>query len=124
MVVRREAFHKTSILVPDQYTLVHKLNNNQAFPLFKNANLTHEGIVIKIIPIITFLVYDGFDANLDSITIYRRIKTLDNLTEPSIQVLLTFLRGCMTSRLVNDTEPSSCPASSWIQPHLQLACGV
>ena len=51
----------------------------------------------------SFLVYDGLNTDLDTITIYRRIKTLDNLDEPAIQALLTFLRGCMTSRLVNDT---------------------
>ena len=72
-------------------------------PPFKNSNLTHEGIIIKIIPISAFLVYDGFYADLDIITIYRLIKTLDNVAEPAIQALFTFLRGCITRRLVNDT---------------------
>ena len=53
--------------------------------------------------IIEFLVDDVVNANLAVITIYRRIKTLDNLKEPSTQALLNFLRGCMTNRLVNDT---------------------
>ena len=55
-------------------------------------------------PIRAFLVYNVFNADLESISIYRRIKTLYNLSEPSIQSLLTFLHGCMTSRLVNDTR--------------------
>ena len=57
-----------------------------------------------------FLVYDGFDTYLDTIIIYRRIKTLPDLSEPAIQALLAFLCGCMTSILVNCTEtfiPSS-----------------
>ena len=54
-------------------------------------------------PVSAFLVYDGFDADLDTIIIYRRIKTLDNLVKPAIQALLNFLRGCMTSILINDT---------------------
>ena len=32
-----------------------------------------------------------------------RINTLENLAKPAIQALLTFLRGCITSRLVKDT---------------------
>ena len=54
-------------------------------------------------PISAFIFYNGFNADLDVITIYRRIKTLDNLYKTAIQALLTFLRGYMTSRLVNDT---------------------
>ena len=50
----------------------------------------------------TFLVYYGLKTDLDAITIYRHIKTLDNLNEPAIQELLTFLLGCMASRILND----------------------
>ena len=98
----REVSHNTSIRVPDQYAFEHKFNNTQLFPLFENVNLTHEGIFIKIIPISNFLVHDGFDADLDTITIYSHIKTLYNLAKPDIQALLTLLQGCMTSRLIND----------------------
>ena len=54
-------------------------------------------------PICAFLVYDGFDADLDAITIYRRITTLPDLSKPVVQALLTFLCGYMTIRLVNYT---------------------
>ena len=73
-------------------------------PLFKNTNLTYEGIIIKLIPIIAFLVNNVFDSDIYAINIYRHIKTLDNLYKPAIKALLIFLRGCMTSRMVNDTE--------------------
>ena len=53
-----------------------------------------------------FLVYNGFYMGIDAITIYRHIKSLENLAKPAIQAILTFLRGCMTSRLVNDTGTS------------------
>ena len=53
-------------------------------------------------PTSAFLVYDGFDADLDVITIYRHIKNLEKLSEPAVQALLTFLFGCMKSRLVNE----------------------
>ena len=103
MVFPRELFHKTSIRLPNQDDFEHDLNNTQSLPLKKNPNFTHEGIVINIMPVSAFLVYDGFDADLDTIIIYRRIKTLDNLVKPAIQALLNFLRGCMTSILINDT---------------------
>ena len=51
----------------------------------------------------SFLVYDSFDADLDAITIYKRIKTLPDLSKLVAQTLLTFLRGFMTSTMVNDT---------------------
>ena len=54
-------------------------------------------------PISAFLVYDSLDAYLNAITIYRCIKDIYNLSEPAIQALPTFLRGCMISRMVNDT---------------------
>ena len=54
-------------------------------------------------PINAFLVYNGFDADLYAITIYMRIKTLSDLAKPAVQAPLTFLPGCMTSRLVNET---------------------
>ena len=54
-------------------------------------------------PISAFLFYDVFDVYIYAITIYRPIKTLDNLSKLAVQALLTFLCGCMTSRLENDT---------------------
>ena len=93
MVLPRKVFHKTSIQVPDQDDFDHKLKNTQALPLQKNTNLTHEGIVIKIIPISAILVLYGFDTDLDYIIIYRRIKNRDNLDTPAIHALLTYLSG-------------------------------
>ena len=97
---------KSSTRPPSGYPTKMLLNTSSTTPRrfpFKNANLTHEGIIVKLTTASTFLVCDGFDIYLDVITIYRLIKTLDNLFEPAVQALLTFLRACMTSRLVNDT---------------------
>ena len=103
-VLQREVFHNTSNRVPDQDAFEHNINNIQSFPLFFNSNLTHDVIIPNIMPISSFLVYYGFDVDLDAITIYRHIKTLPDFTKPAIQALLIFLSGCMTSRLVNDME--------------------
>ena len=54
-------------------------------------------------PTSAFLLCDGFNTDLYATTIYRRIKNLDNPNKPTTLVLLTFLHGCMTTRLVNDT---------------------
>ena len=102
MVLPREVFHKTSIWVPNQDSFEHNITNTQSLLLYKNSNLTHQGIIIKLIPISAFLVYDGFPTDLDAITIYRSIKNLNKLSEPAIQALLTLLHSCMTRRLVND----------------------
>ena len=103
MVLPRKFFHKISTRVPEKYSFKRNLINTQSSPFKKIANLPYEGIILRLKPIIAFLVQNGFDEDLDTITIYKRIKTLDNLSEPYIQALLTFLHGCMTSRLVNDT---------------------
>ena len=53
-------------------------------------------------PIICFLVYNGLNTYLDAITIYRCINILEKNSKPTIQTLLTFLHGCMTSKLVDN----------------------
>ena len=58
MVLPREVLHKTPIRVPNQDTFERKLINTQAFPLFKNSNLRHDGNILKAMPVSPFLVYD------------------------------------------------------------------
>ena len=110
MILTWKVLHWTSIQVPNQDGFDGNIINTQSSPLFKNANLHHKEIIIKAMPISAFLVNDVFNADLDAITIYRGINTLENLNKPAIQALLTFLRECITSRLVNYTgtvTPSS-----------------
>ena len=75
MVLPREFFHNNSIQVPNQDAFECKLINTKLYPLFKNANLHHEDIIINSTPIINFMVYNGFNKDLDTTTIYRRIIT-------------------------------------------------
>ena len=121
MVLPREVFRKNSIRVPHQNDFEPKLIHTQSFPPFFNENFTHEGIILKIIPISDFLVYNGFDADLDAINIYRCIKNPYNLAKPAIRALLTFLRGCMTSILVNDTV-TFIPSSVFMKSTPPSAC--
>ena len=92
-----------------------KYHQHPFIPLFKNSNLHHEEIIIKAVPISPFLVYDGLNADLDAIAIYRRIKTLENLNKPAIQALLTFICECTTRQLVDYTG-NFIPPSVFVEP--------
>ena len=103
MVLPREVFHKTYIWVPIQEAFDLKIIKYQFFILFNNANFHNEYIILKSIPICTFLVYNGFNIYLDLILIYKSIKNLFQQDKPDTQALLTFLIGCITGRIFNDT---------------------
>ena len=94
MVLQRGVFHKTSIWVPTQEAFDFKIINSQAFPIFKNTNVYNEDIILKAISIGVLLVYDGFNADLDSITIYKRVNTLDHQYG---QVTIVLQMGCCES---------------------------
>ena len=66
-------------------------------------------------------LYYGFDADLYDITIYRRIKTLDNLSGSSIQTILTFLWDYITNRLLNDTG-TFIPSNVFMESTPPAAC--
>ena len=115
---------KSSTRPPSGYPTKMLLNTSSTTPRrfpFKNANLTHEGIIVKLTTASTFLVCDGFDIYLDVITIYRLIKTLDNVAEPAIQALFAFLRGSITRREVNDTG-NFIPTSIFMYSTPPVAC--
>ena len=75
VVLPREFFHKKSIQVPTQEAFDRKIIISQAFTIFKNANVHNEEIILKAMSIGAFLVYYGFNIDLDDITIYKCVKT-------------------------------------------------
>ena len=125
MVLPREVLRKTSIQVPTQEALDCNIINSQDFPLFKNVNVHKKEIIPKAMRNGAFLVYYGFNTDLGSITIYKRVKTLYHQDEPSTQALLTFLWGCMTIRLVRDKR-SFVPSSVFMEsnPPTALTWGL
>ena len=82
-------------------------DNSRVYTMFKHANLTHHFLIIKIMPIPSFLVYDGFETDLDTITVYNHVRALDNQEEPNIVALSAFLQRCMTSRNQRDSNTYS-----------------
>ena len=78
--------------------------NGTSYPMFKNANLTVSFPLLKIIPIPAYLVYDGFEKDLDAVTVYKRVKALLTTDDPYIASILSFLRACTTSRNKDDNS--------------------
>ena len=72
--------------------------NDENYPMFKNSGLTEEKDITKLMLIPTFLVYDGFEHDLEVLTLYNQVKTLANTGNLDIVALLAFLKGCMVSR--------------------------
>lgn len=76
-------------------------------------------ITPKIMPIITFLVYDRFDQDLDAVVGYKRVQNLHNQQGPYVQGVLKFLRGCMTKCNKGTRDPSTYIAETYFManPH-------
>ena len=91
MVLPREVLHKTYTWLPNQEDLDQKIITSQAFQLFKNANVHNEEIILKEIPIGALLVYNGYNTDLESITIYKCVKNLYHQDKPATQALLNLL---------------------------------
>ena len=106
MVLPSDMVETVNCLTPTNEEFATKMAEpgNASFPWFKNASLTNNSSFIKIMPIPAFLVYDGFDKDLDAVTVYKRVHALANLEEPNMLALSSFLRGCMTSRLKHDVN--------------------
>ena len=81
--------------------------------MFKNASLTVSFKLPTIIPIPTYLVYDGFEKDLDAVTVYKRVKVLLTTDEPYIASFLSFLRACTTSRKQTKIQLMIARTHSW-----------
>ena len=106
MVLPKDMVETVNSLTPTNEELKTKMAEpgNASYPWFKNANLANNSSFIKIMPIPAFLVYDGFEIDIDAVTVYKRVHALANLDEPNMLALSSFLRVCMTIRLKNDVN--------------------
>ena len=84
--------------------------------LIQNSFLT---LTPKIMRIITFLVYDGFDQDLDAVVVYKPVQNLHNQQDPYVQGVLKFLWGFMTKRNKGSRDPSTYVAETYFManPH-------
>ena len=101
MVSPKDMVETVNCLTPTNEEFKTKMAEpgNASYPWFKNANLVNNSSFVKIMPIPAFLVYDGFEMDIDAVTVYKCVHALANLDETNMLALLSFLRGCMTSRL-------------------------
>ena len=59
------------IRIPLETEFNAKIMTTSRFHLFKNAEVPETVITLKIMPIINFLIYDGFDQDLDAVVVYK-----------------------------------------------------
>jgi len=106
MVLPKDMVELVTCLTPSQEDFDTKMDEpgNTQYPWFKTSQLTNTSLFPKIMPIPAFIVYDGFEKDLDAVTVYKRVQALANRDVPSMIALSAFLRGCMTARLKNDTN--------------------
>ena len=107
LILPQEITTPLEIRIPTDNEFNTKILTSTQFPLFKNTDVNARATVPKIMPIITFLVYDGFEQDLDAVTVYKRVQNLHNQTEPHVQAMLQFLRGCMVKRYKTNKDPTT-----------------
>ena len=119
LLLPNESADLIEIRIPSEPEFNAKISSTSRFPLFRNADVHETAITPKIMPIITFLVYDGFDQDLDAIVVYKRVQNLHNQQDPYVQGMLKFLRGCMTKRNKGSRDPSTYVSETYFManPH-------
>ena len=91
------------LLCPTDEDFESKLTNTQTWPLYtlRGNNLgTQE--VAKIMPLPSFIIYDGFDKDLWAAEIYERVCHMDNQADPLWVAARNFLKSCMVKRRATD----------------------
>ncbi len=82
-----------------------------SWPLMKTSQVTSSADIMKMAPIPAFLVYDGFDSQLDAADIYERLIFLkqNNIIQEEgdlFQHLKEFLLACLQSHTQANPSPS------------------
>ena len=78
LILPQEIASLLEIRIPTDNEFNTKILTATQFPLIKNTDVNTRAIVPKIMPIITFLVYDNFDQDLDTVSVYKRVQNLHN----------------------------------------------
>jgi hypothetical protein len=105
---------------------------NEAPYWFKATDLGGEAEVSPAVPVLAFLVYDGFDMDIDPVVIYERIKAIpnhDEVLQATLVLLMPFLFATVVKTTKKDqsirvpdrvflTQPTAL-ANSWKKSCLQ-----
>ena len=71
LILPQEITRPLEIRIPTDNELNTNILTATQFPLFKNTNVNARALVPKLMSIITFLVYDGFEQDLNAVTVYK-----------------------------------------------------
>ena len=73
--------------------------------------------IMKIAPIPTYLVYDGFENDLDAVIVYERLRACQHPSD-MLDHAIAFLRSCLIGKWrLHDNTPSTSPAEFTTMPH-------
>ena len=78
---------------------------NYSHPLLARARVADTSSLMQISPIPPFLVYDGFETNLDAAEVLERVLAADTEGSNMYTHLMAFLRACLSSHNINDNKP-------------------
>ena len=71
LTLPKEIADPIDIHIPSKAEFNTKVLTTSRFPLFRNTDLPEMVITPKIITIVTFLVYDDFNEDLDAVVVYK-----------------------------------------------------
>jgi len=83
--------------------------NGYRWPLAQVRAASDTNPLVQLAPIPAFLVYDGFDNNLDAAEVYERVLSLDNHDTPMMLHLKQFLRATVVNHNQDDNTPALQP---------------
>ena len=76
-----------------------------AFPLLTKSHVITDATIIKIAPIPTYFVFDGFEKELDAALVYERLLIHNDVDDAMFRHLKSFLRGCLSTHAAADYKP-------------------
>ena len=94
--------HKELTMLPSEHEFNAKILTTNSWPLFKHTQVHDQAYVLKIMPIPSFLTYDGFDQDINAIFLYKHFQGLHDQEHKYVQAALSFLWACLVQRQKND----------------------
>ena len=88
---------------------------NYNYPLLQRSSITNTVRIMLVAPIPAYLVYDGFNTNLDAAEVYERVISFDSHTTPTYTHLKQFLLCCLSGHNAQDRKPWA-PQEHFMQP--------
>ena len=75
------------------------------YPLLPRAAVTTTEELLQLAPIPAYLVYDGFENDLDAAVVLERVLSVNPVETDSIKHLKSFLRACLSAHNSPDIKP-------------------